>query len=195
MNINNEKVFKNVDIPDMDTELNNIANEYWNNILNNYTKIANDSKKILEISLKKDICKPLVIYYLFFIIEISLKLYLLKFSTIEEVDKYAHNITRLTQKINENEKDLNFQELYFMLKKFKNSKKQNINFDKYYDFHILEHITDNKIDLYAMENNKEIFENILKKFSIIKYYNRGEKNIEVVLLIYENKPMVFIRSL
>ena len=124
MNINNEKVFKNVDIPDMDTDLNNIANEYWNNILNNYTKIANDSKKILEISLKKDICKPLVIYYL----------YLLKFSTIEEVDKYAHNITRLTQKINENEKDLNFQELYFMLKKFKNSKKQNINFDKYYDF-------------------------------------------------------------
>ena len=55
MNINNEKVFKNVDIPDMDTDLNNIANEYWNNILNNYTKIANDSKKILEISLKKDI--------------------------------------------------------------------------------------------------------------------------------------------
>lgn len=53
MNINNEKVFKNVDIPDMDTDLNNIANEYWNNILNNYTKIANDSKKILEISLKK----------------------------------------------------------------------------------------------------------------------------------------------
>lgn len=50
MNINNEKVFKNVDIPDMDTDLNNIANEYWNNILNNYTKIANDSKKILEIS-------------------------------------------------------------------------------------------------------------------------------------------------
>jgi len=99
MNINNEKVFKNVDIPDMDTDLNNIANEYWNNILNNYTKIANDSKKILEISLKKDICKPLVIYYLFFIIEISLKLYLLKFSTIEEVDKYAHNITRLTQKL------------------------------------------------------------------------------------------------
>lgn len=46
-----------------------------------------------------------------------------------------------------------------------------------------------------MENNKEIFENILKKFSIIKYYNRGEKNIEVGLLIYENKPMVFIRSL
>ena len=113
MNINNEKVFKNVDIPNMDTDLNNIANEYWNNMLNNYTKIANDSKKILEISLKKDICKPLVIYYLFFIIEISLKLYLLKFSTIEEVDKYAHNITRLTQKINE---------------------KQNINFDKYYDF-------------------------------------------------------------
>ena len=62
MNINNEKVFKNVDIPDMDTDLNNIANEYWNNILNNYTKIANDSKKILEISLKKDISKPLVNY-------------------------------------------------------------------------------------------------------------------------------------
>lgn len=134
MNINNEKVFKNVDIPDMDTDLNNIANEYWNNILNNYTKIANDSKKILEISLKKDICKPLVIYYLFFAIEIFLKLYLLNFSSIEEVDKCAHNITRLTQRINENKKDLNFKELYFLLKKLKNSKKQNINFDKYYDF-------------------------------------------------------------
>ena len=53
MNINNEKVFKNVDIPDMDTDLNNIANKYWNNISNNYTKIANDSKKILEISFEK----------------------------------------------------------------------------------------------------------------------------------------------
>lgn len=63
-------------------------------------------------------------------------------------------------------------------------------FDKYYDFHILEHISDNKIDLYKMENNKELFENILKKFSIIKYYNGGETNIEVGLLIYENKPMV-----
>lgn len=134
MKINNEKIFKKVDIPDENTDLNDIANDYWNNVLDNYAKILYDSKKILIISLEKDICKPLVIYYLFFTIEISLKLYLLNFSTIEEVDKCVHNITRLTQKINENKKDLNFKDLYSMLKKFKNSKKQSINFDKYYDF-------------------------------------------------------------
>lgn len=120
MKINNEKIFKKVDIPDENTDLNDIANDYWNNVLDNYAKILYDSKKILIISLEKDICKPLVIYYLFFTIEISLKLYLLNFSTIEEVDKCVHNITRLTQKINENKKDLNFKDLYSMLKKFKN---------------------------------------------------------------------------
>ena len=134
MKINNERILKKVDIPDENTDLNDIANDYWNSVLDNYAKILYDSKKILIISLEKDICKPLVIYYLFFIIEISLKLYLLNFSTIEEVDKCVHNITRLTQKINENKKDLNFKDLYSMLKKFKNLKKQNINFDKYYDF-------------------------------------------------------------
>ena len=52
----------------------------------------------------------LAVYYLFFIIEMFLKLYLLHFFSIEEVDKYEHNITRLTQKINEKEKTLNFKE-------------------------------------------------------------------------------------
>ena len=100
MKINNERILKKVDIPDENTDLNDIANDYWNSVLDNYAKILYDSKKILIISLEKDICKPLVIYYLFFIIEISLKLYLLNFSTIEEVDKCVHIFIKLSHKIN-----------------------------------------------------------------------------------------------
>ena len=39
MKINNERILKKVDIPDENTDLNDIANDYWNSVLDNYAKI------------------------------------------------------------------------------------------------------------------------------------------------------------
>ena len=103
----------------------------------NYKFLRRDICQILKIALENDITKPTIYYNLFFLIELSLKYYLLINSDLQinEVERLNHNTEELIEKCRQYE---NFDEFLFLLNKLKRYNDKKIDYSRY------QHFKDNK---------------------------------------------------
>lgn len=128
----NDNIFDNNVTDNIENEIDQVILE----ILNNYKLLIEDSFKILNLYLENNINKPLILYNLFFVVELYLKYYLIRKTTlsIEEIENYGHEIFLLLDLANKVEKYIDFNELKQLLKKFKDKNNHSLNLNKYYDF-------------------------------------------------------------
>ena len=138
MEINNKKEFKLDNIPDLSSSIKSVINDTINNVVDeifyNYKIIAKDSKSIIEKSIETRISKPLIMYNLLFMTEIYLKFFLLNFKNIREIEQFRHNIYNLIESAKNIGTMHDFDELIDLLKRIKNKRNQNLDYNNYYHF-------------------------------------------------------------
>lgn len=90
-----------------------------------------DTLKIIELSLKEGIRKPLLMYNLFFGVELFLKFYLIRFSKLklEEIENKVHNIFELIRLINNID-----EKSKYLLQSFKTRKNTKLEIQKYHNY-------------------------------------------------------------
>ncbi len=159
------KLFKITNLPDLS---NNVVqtdtDRKFREMCLNYEYLIKDTLSILRFLLTTEIKKPLLIYNLLFLVELSLKFYLIKYSkiTLEEIENKGHDIVeliRLSNSINPK-----FTGLGELLNVFKDKNNNCLNFKNYYDYkynhkkgkEIL--ILDFDIDENEKDNVKEVIE-------------------------------------
>lgn len=131
------KLFKVDELPDINdsfTEKNIESN--INNIYMNYEYLIKDTLKIIELSLEEGIRKPLLMYNLFFGVELFLKFYLIRFSKLrlEVIENKGHNIFELIKLINNIDEKSRFKELEYLLQSFRTKKDTKLEIQKYHNY-------------------------------------------------------------
>lgn len=131
-----DRIFEINNIPEVPNVIEEKAENSLNEIINNYETLTKDSLKIVELSLENNIVKPLTLYNLFFLIEIYLKSFLIKYSSLSviEISNIKHNIFNLIENANDVEPKINFNKLKFLIANFKNKNQKGLEIQKYYDF-------------------------------------------------------------
>ena len=130
-------IFKFDNLPDIyDNFLQENVDIKINNIYLNYEYLIMDTVKIIELSLKNGVKKPLIMYNLFFAVEIFLKLYLIKFSSLQlmEIEKKGHNIFEMIELANKYDEKKEFEELKFLMIGFKDKQNCDLEIQKYYNY-------------------------------------------------------------
>lgn len=124
-------------LPDLcDDFIKEKADSHINDVYMNYEYLIRDTLKILELSLMGGIKKPLIMHNLFFAVELFLKLYLIKFSSMSliEIEKEGHNIINLIELANKLDYKTDFGELKYLLLEFKNKEKTKLEIEKYHNY-------------------------------------------------------------
>lgn len=155
------KLFNIKDLPDFkDNNIAQKSNLLVDNIYNNYVVLIKDIFKIIEISLEKKISKPIILYNLFFLLELFLKFYIIKNSKmqIEEIEKNTHSIWNLIDQVNKLNQIKKFEKIKDMIRGLKSKNGQALDLNKYYHYRYNRLIgTDNLIfdyELSELEKNK-----------------------------------------
>ena len=131
------KLFKIDDLPDIyDSFREKNIDSNINSIYRNYEYLIKDTLKIIELSLKEGIRKPLLMYNLFFGVELFLKFYLIRFSKLklEEIENKGHNIFELIRLINNIDEKSKFVELKYLLQSFETRKNTKLEIQKYHNY-------------------------------------------------------------
>lgn len=123
-------------IPETPYALAEVAENALETILSNYLDLIDGSIYMSEHMVDKDIIKPLVIYNMCFLVELTLKYYLIKENglSIDEIEGCGHDISKLINEIRRAGYELDINKLDFLLKKFKDKQNCNLNFKNYYNF-------------------------------------------------------------
>lgn len=139
LNIDLSKDFKLIqlnEIPEIDFSTDSIIRDGCEEIIDNFESLNDSAIACVIFSLDNKIVKPLVLYNLFYSLEIFLKLYLVKNTNIEmnSIFKMGHNIFELINVAQKNKKMINFDKLKYLLKRFENKNGDKLNLEKYYNF-------------------------------------------------------------
>lgn len=112
--------FEITQIPETSDVVNKIVEKNVEIIIFNYVCLIRDLIDITMYTLNKDIVKPLIFYNTCFLVELSLKYYLIRSTklNINDVEEKGHNIVELMRSAKEIGLDVD--ELQFLLQKFRN---------------------------------------------------------------------------
>lgn len=126
--------FQIVQIPETPDIVNKIVESNIEIIISNYVCLIKDLINITMYALNNDIVKPLIIYNTCFLVELSLKYYLIRSAklNINEVEGKGHNIVelmRISKSIG-----LDVDELQFLLQKFRNRENHRLDLNNYYNY-------------------------------------------------------------
>lgn len=121
-------------IPETSNIVNQIAETNINKITFNYISLIKDISKIIIYSLDENIVKPLTLFNMCFLIELSLKYYLIRNAklNVNEVENKGHSIIELMRISKEN--GLDTDELQFLLQKFRDKDNQRLDLNNYYNY-------------------------------------------------------------
>lgn len=126
--------FEIAQIPETPDIVNKIVESNIEIIISNYVCLIKDLIDITIYTLNKDIVKPLIMYNTCFLVELSLKYYLIRNAklNIDEVEGKGHNIVELMRK--SKEVGLDVDELQFLLQKFRNRENHRLDLNNYYNY-------------------------------------------------------------
>ena len=129
-------------------------------IINNYKFITINALKQLKLSYDNTLIKPIILYNLFYTIEVYLKYILIKDSSVslESIEKYGHDISLLISECIKEQVLPDYEELNFLIIQFKNKNGKSLDISKYTHFRYNRFIG----------NNSLIFTNDLSKKDKIK---------------------------
>lgn len=161
--------FKITQIPENFDIANRIVESNIDIIICNYVYLIKDLINITMYTLNKDIIKPIILYNTFFLIELSLKYYLIRTAklNIDEIESKGHNIVELMRVAKETELDVN--ELQFLLQKFRNKEKHKLDFNNYYNYKYNREIGQDKL-IFDFECSDKEKNNIKEVIEWIKRY-------------------------
>ena len=120
-------------IPQIDNITEEIAKDTLIDVKENYKKLICDTIEIIYNSIET-ISKSLILYNLFFLVEIWLKYYLINISYMElkRVEEMGHAITNLMTTVYRSGMDI--EELNELLNKFRNREGNKLDFNIYHHF-------------------------------------------------------------
>ena len=138
--------------------------EKVNKIIESYKEIKEDSLKITKFSIGNELGKSIILYNLFFSVEISLKYFIIRrFKyNIDEIETIGHDISKLIEIAKNVYEIIDFMELEMLLRKIKNKNNKTIELKKYSDFKYnhakgrLDLIFDSKINENELQTVKEV---------------------------------------
>ena len=116
------------------------ANKKLESLVLNYKKIVEINIKILQDLIDNYKLKPVILYHFGFVLELSIKMILLKYniSNIEETTALGHKITELFKKIENNSNDNKIKTIFEDIQSQKNlihnDKGKIIDYDNYADY-------------------------------------------------------------
>ena len=161
--------FQIVQIPETPDIVNKIVESNIEIIISNYVCLIKDLINITMYALNNDIVKPLIIYNTCFLVELSLKYYLIRSAklNINEVEGKGHNIVelmRISKSIG-----LDADELQFLLQKFRNRENHRLDLNNYYNNKYNREIGQDKL-IFDFECSDKEKSNIKEVMEWIKRY-------------------------
>lgn len=161
--------FEITQIPETPNTINKIVESNIEIIISNYVYLIKDLINITMYTLNKDIVKPLIIYNTCFLVELSLKYYLIRIAklNINEVEVKGHNIVEL-MRISK-EIGLDVDELQFLLQKFRNRENHRLDLNNYYNYKYNREIGEDKL-IFNFECSDKEKNNIKEVMEWIKRY-------------------------
>ena len=161
--------FQIVQIPETPDIVNKIVESNIEIIISNYVCLIKDLINITMYALNNDIVKPLIIYNTCFLVELSLKYYLIRSAklNINEVEGKGHNIVelmRISKSIG-----LDVDELQFLLQKFRNRENHRLDLNNYYNYKYNREIGQDKL-IFDFECSDKEKSNIKEVLEWIKRY-------------------------
>lgn len=161
--------FKITQMPETIDIVNKIVESNIELIISNYVCLIRDLINITMYTLTEDIVKPLIVYNTCFLVELSLKYYLIRSAklNINEVEGKGHNIVdlmRISKEIG-----LDVDELQFLLQKFRNRKNHRLDLNNYYNYKYNREIGQDKL-IFDFECNDKEKNNIKEVIEWIKRY-------------------------
>ena len=166
------KLFKINNLPDInDNFIQTEIDSRINDIYKNYKYLIKDTFKIIELSLKEGMKKPLIMYNLFFEVELFLKLYLIRFSELklEDIENKGHNILNLIELANSIDEKMDFEELKYLLESFKTKENTKLIISKYHNFKY-NHEKGNETLIFDFEIDENEKNKIKEVIEWINYY-------------------------
>lgn len=161
----NKSLFEITTIPEIQTSINDEVKSKTDNLINNYLKILEDSKSILDYSMTNNLSKPIAMYNFLFYLEIYFKNQLLKNCCLDinAVDKYEHNIYLMLNYMGKN-CEVNFDGLKHLLRKIKDKNGVTLDISKYYNFKYNKFKDSDELifESELTEEDKKIIEDVIK---------------------------------
>lgn len=156
--------FEITQIPETPNIVNKIIESNIEIVISNYVRLIIDLINITMYTLTADIVKPLIMYNTCFLVELSLKYYLIKSAklNINEVERKGHNIVdlmRISKEIG-----LDVDELQFLLEKFRNRENRKLDFNNYYNYKYNREIGQDKLifDFKCSDKEKNNIKEVIK---------------------------------
>lgn len=161
--------FEIVQIPETPDIVNKIVESNIEIIISNYVCLIKDLINITMYTLNNDIVKPLIIYNTCFLVELSLKYYLIRSAklNINEVEGKGHNIVELMSR--SKSIGLDVDELQFLLQKFRNRENHRLDLNNYYNYKYNREIGQDKL-IFDFECSDKEKSNIKEVMEWIKRY-------------------------
>lgn len=161
--------FEITQIPEASDIVNKIVKSNIDIIISNYVYLIADLINITMYTLTKDIVKPLIVYNTCFLVELSLKYYLIRNTklNINEVEGKGHNIVDLMRRTKEIGLDVD--ELQFLLQKFRNRENHKLDLNNYYNYKYNREIGQDKL-IFDFECSDKEKKNIEEVIDWIKRY-------------------------
>jgi len=156
-------------IPETSNIVNKIVEKNIEIIISNYIYLIRDLINITMYTLTKDIVKPLILYNTCFLVELSLKYYLIRSVklNINYVEEKGHNIVDLMR--DSKEIGLDVDELQFLLQKFRNRENHRLDLNNYYNYKYNREIGQDKL-IFDFECSDKEKDNIKEVIEWIKRY-------------------------
>ena len=161
--------FEITQIPETSDVVNKIVEKNVEIIIFNYVCLIRDLIDITMYTLNKDIVKPLIFYNTCFLVELSLKYYLIRSTklNINDVEEKGHNIVELMRSAKEIGLDVD--ELQFLLQKFRNRGNHRLDLNNYYNYKYNREIGQDKL-IFDFECSDKEKNNIKEVMEWIKRY-------------------------
>jgi|GEM_PF-3182841 hypothetical protein len=161
--------FEITQIPETSDVVNKIVEKNVEIIIFNYVCLIRDLIDITMYTLNKDIVKPLIFYNTCFLVELSLKYYLIRSTklNINDVEEKGHNIVELMRSAKEIGLDVD--ELQFLLQKFRNRENHRLDLNNYYNYKYNREIGQDKL-IFDFECSDKEKNNIKEVMEWIKRY-------------------------
>ena len=162
LNIDLSKDFELIklnEIPEIDFSTESIVRDGCEEIIDNFESLNDSAIRCVDVSVENKIVKPLVLYNLFYSLEIFLKLYLIKNTNIEmkSIFKLKHYIFELINMAQKNNKRMiNFDKIKYLLKRFETKNGDKLDLARYYNYKYNCDIDDNNLIFTKDISNKEL---------------------------------------
>lgn len=126
--------FEIKDLPEISDCIKKVADEKIKIINSNYVYLIRDLIIITNFELNTNRIKPLIMYDAFFLLELTLKYYLIRYSdfNVKEIEEKGHNIVDLIKIAKDYGVDAD--ELNFLLQKFRNKEMHKLDLNNYYNY-------------------------------------------------------------